>query len=109
MRKTKYSTKFNQKFKKEDFQNLIFKNDVIHDELKVICNKKLKRPRNSAILELEVLKLKITKLRRFFWRYWAGNMEPPFVINLVQIKDVETTLHISIVFSRRVFNSTKTI
>jgi hypothetical protein len=34
------------KFKKSDLENLIMKYDVIHDGLRVICKKKLKRPRN---------------------------------------------------------------
>jgi hypothetical protein len=34
------------KCKKVDFGNLILKYDVIHDALKVMCNKKLQRIRN---------------------------------------------------------------
>ena len=47
MSKITYSTKPNQmKIKKGDLGNQILKYDVIHDALKVICNKNLKRLRN---------------------------------------------------------------
>jgi hypothetical protein len=49
MRRIKYSAKRNQiKVRKSKFGKLNLENDVIHDALKVICNKNLKK--NSAIL-----------------------------------------------------------
>ena len=41
------STKRKQrKIEKSKFQNFILKYDVIHDALKLVCNKNLRRPRN---------------------------------------------------------------
>ena len=67
MRRIKYSTKhFQAKIQKSRFEIFYLKNDVIHDAIKVICNKNLKRLRNSVILALEIFKRKIVKLRSFF-------------------------------------------
>ena len=47
MRRITYFTKRNQiKIEKRRLGNLILKYDVIHEALKVICNKNLKRPQN---------------------------------------------------------------
>ena len=73
MCKIKYSTKGNQiKIQKVDLDNSILKYDVIHDTLKVICDKHLKCPRNFGDMgsfgdiSTRSMFAKIVKLRRFF-------------------------------------------